>query len=137
LKWEPSVNQPILYDKKDHIATVTMNRPEALNAITVDMIESLADALSDADKDNDVRVLILTGVGRAFCVGADIKQLKRWGTEPQLRERFSTRAPAMFHQLQEFRRPIIAAVNGTAVAGGFELCCLADVVVCIRRCIDW
>lgn len=106
-----------------------MNRPDALNAISVEMIESLATALSDADQDDDVRVLILTGSGRAFCVGADIKQLIRWRTEPNLRERFSTNAPAMFRQLREFRRPIIAAVNGVAAAGGFELCCMADIIV--------
>jgi enoyl-CoA hydratase/carnithine racemase len=123
------VGDSILYEKTGHVATVTMNRPDALNALTVDMIESFAAALSTAEADNDVRALILTGSGRAFCVGADIKELKRWQEDPSLRQRFCTRAPAMFRQLEEFRRPVIAAVNGIAAAGGFELCCFADLVI--------
>jgi enoyl-CoA hydratase/carnithine racemase len=123
------VSNSILYEKCGHVATITMNRPEALNAITVDMIESFADALFVAEADNTVRALILTGAGRVFCVGADIRQLKLWREGPNLRERFSTRAPAMFLQLAQFPRPIIAAVNGVAAAGGFELCCCADLVI--------
>lgn len=119
----------ILYEKSGPVATLTMNRPEALNAITIDMIEGLSAALSAADADHEVRVLILTGSGRAFCVGADIGQLGLWSEDSSLRERFSARAPAMFRQLEEFRAPVIAAVNGVAAAGGFELCCLADLVI--------
>lgn len=123
------MNDTILYEKQGHVATITMNRPEALNAITVDMIEAFSEALTVAAADEEVRALILTGAGTAFCVGADIKQLKRWSQEPELRERFATGAPILFRQLMEFRRPIIAAVNGVAAAGGFELCCVADLVV--------
>ena len=123
------MSQSIRYDKDGHIATITLNRPEALNAITLDMIESLDRALVSAESDADVRALILTGAGRAFCVGADIKQLERWQAEPDLRERFSSLAPAMFRRLEEFPRPVIAAVNGIAAAGGFELCCFADMVI--------
>jgi enoyl-CoA hydratase/carnithine racemase len=119
----------ILYEKSGHVATVTMNRPEALNAITLDMIEALSAALSAAEADHEVRVLILTGSGRAFCVGADLGQLGLWKKDPSLRERFSARAPAMLRQLEEFRAPVIAAVNGVAAAGGFELCCFADLVI--------
>jgi enoyl-CoA hydratase len=119
----------ILYEKSGHLATITMNRPEALNAITVDMIEAFAAALSQAHADREVRALILTGAGRAFCVGADLRQLQRWQSDPGLRERFYTLAPRMFRQLEEFRCPVIAAVNGVVAAGGFELCCFADIVI--------
>lgn len=122
------MTESVRYEKRGHVATLTLNRPEALNAITVDMIESLDRALSTAAADTDVRALILTGAGRAFCVGADLKQLEQWQDEPELRERFSTLAPAMFRRLEEFPRPVVAAVNGIAAAGGFELCCFADVV---------
>src|SRR5580698_10894523 len=118
----------ILYEKSGHVAIITMNRPEALNAITVEMIEAFSRALSAAKAD-DVRVLILTGAGRSFCVGADLEQLKLWQHNADLRARFSNHAPAMFRQLLEFNRPIIAAVNGVAAAGGFELCCVADLVI--------
>jgi enoyl-CoA hydratase/carnithine racemase len=123
------MDDSILYEKNGHVAIITMNRPEALNAITVDMIEAFSRALSAAAADDDVRVLILTGAGRAFCVGADLGQLKLWQEDPDLRTRFSNSAPGMFRQLMEFDHPIIAAVNGVAAAGGFELCCLADVVI--------
>jgi enoyl-CoA hydratase/carnithine racemase len=118
----------VSYEKRGYIATLTLNRPEALNAITLDMIEALDDALATAAADANVRALILTGAGRAFCVGADLKQLERWQEEPELRERFSSLAPAMFRRLEEFPSPVIAAVNGIAAAGGFELCCFADVI---------
>jgi enoyl-CoA hydratase/carnithine racemase len=72
---------------------------------------------------------VLTGSGRAFCVGADILQLKRWGEDSRLRERFRIGAAEMFRLLYDFRRPVIAALNGVTAAGGFELCCLADIVV--------
>lgn len=123
------MSDAILYDRSGHVATITMNRPDALNAITVDMIEAFSSALSRAHEDAEVRVLIMTGAGRAFCVGADIKQLQRWETDESLRERFYTLAPRMFRQLEEFRCPVIAAVNGVAAAGGFELCCFADIVI--------
>jgi enoyl-CoA hydratase/carnithine racemase len=119
----------VLYEKTGHIATITMNRPESMNAINVDMIESLALHLGEAAADADVRVLIITGAGRAFCVGADIRQLKDWDGDKSLRERFYSQTPAMFRLLEEFPHPVIAAVNGVAAAGGFELCCYADLVV--------
>jgi len=119
----------ILYEKSGHVATITMNRPDALNAITVDMIESFAAALQRAQGDSNVRVLIIAGSGRAFCVGADIRQLQRWEQEPELRARFYDLAPKMFEALEAFPRPVIAAVNGVVAAGGFELCCFCDIVI--------
>jgi len=123
------MNDSILYEKNGHVATIILNRPEAFNAITVDMIEAFSAALTVAAADEGVRALILTGAGAAFCVGADLKQLKRWSQDPELRERFATGAAGLFRLLLEFPRPIIAAVNGIAAAGGFELCCVADLVV--------
>ncbi|WP_165191572.1 enoyl-CoA hydratase/isomerase family protein [Caulobacter soli] len=120
---------PIDYVKDGHIATIRMNRPEAMNAINISMIEQFDAVLTEAAADHDVRVLILTGVGKAFCVGADIKELKGWESDASLRERFYALAPSMFRKLEEFRTPVIAAVNGIAVAGGFELCCYADIVI--------
>ena len=120
---------PVLYEKDGHVAIITMNRPEALNAINVDMIDAFAVHLTAAAADADIRVLIITGVGRAFCVGADIRQLEEWERDESLRERFYSGAPTMFRLLEEFPHPVLAAVNGVAAAGGFELCCYADLVV--------
>ena len=65
----------LLVEKSDFIATITLNRPERLNAISVPMLAALSEALVDADKDPDVRVVILTGAGRGFCAGLDLQEL--------------------------------------------------------------
>ncbi|QTH21305.1 enoyl-CoA hydratase/isomerase family protein [Rhizorhabdus wittichii] len=120
---------PIRYETTGPIATITLDRPDALNAITVAMIEALDAALAQAAEDRAVRVLIVTGSGRAFCVGADIGQLDQWEKDPGLRDRFYALAPRFFRWLEEFPKPVIAAVNGVAAAGGFEICCFADIVI--------
>ncbi|WP_347270387.1 enoyl-CoA hydratase/isomerase family protein [Rhizorhabdus histidinilytica] len=120
---------PIRYETTGSIATITLDRPDALNAITVAMIEALDAALAEAAEDPAIRVLIITGSGRAFCVGADIGQLDQWDKDPGLRDRFYTLAPRFFRRLEEFPKPVIAAVNGVAAAGGFEICCFADIVI--------
>jgi enoyl-CoA hydratase/carnithine racemase len=109
-----------------------MNRPEALNAINLAMIEAFDAALAEAAADPLVRVLVLTGAGKAFCVGADIKELRTFETDPAIRDRFYALAPGMFRRLEEFPCPVIAAVNGIAAAGGFELCCYADLVIAVE-----
>jgi enoyl-CoA hydratase len=123
------MHQAIKYERSGAIATITMNRPETLNALTVEIIEAFSDALTAASEDPGVRVLVLAGTGRAFCVGADIKQLKLWRADPDIRKRFAIGASRMFEQLLHFPRPIVAAVNGVAAAGGFELCCCAELIV--------
>ena len=63
----------LLYEKKDHVATLTLNRPERMNAISVEMLMLLGDALRDADDDTETRVIVITGEGRGFCSGLDLK----------------------------------------------------------------
>jgi enoyl-CoA hydratase/carnithine racemase len=125
---EASVD-PVFYGKDGSVGVITLNRPETLNAINVDMIDAFIVHLGDTAKDSDIRALIITGVGRAFCVGADIRQLEDWERDATLRDRFYTGAPTLFRLLDEFPHPVIAAVNGTCAAGGFELCCYADLVI--------
>ena len=126
---DAAISEPILYSVDGHVATLTMNRPDARNAISIEMIECMNAALERAADDREVRVLILTGAGSAFCVGADLKQLAGWSHDPSLRERFYRHAPTFFRLLEEFPHPVIAAVNGITAAGGFELCCYADLVI--------
>src|SRR5262249_55129839 len=63
----------LLYEKKDNVATITLNRPERLNAISFEMLELLTEKLSEAETDGDVRVIVITGAGRGFCSGLDLK----------------------------------------------------------------
>jgi enoyl-CoA hydratase len=109
------------------IATLTLNRPQAMNAITQRMKDELAAALDAVEADEAVRVLVVTGAGsRAFCAGADIKE--RAGTDPTPAE-FIVRQRAthrLFTRIEQFGKPVVAALNGVAYGGGAEIALCAD-----------
>jgi enoyl-CoA hydratase/carnithine racemase len=107
----------VLYDVRDHIATVTMNRPERLNAYTRQMRRELGDTLARAENDDDVRVVVLTGAGRAFCAGLDLKEGVTSGPPMGMEQTVS--GPA--YVLARMEKPLIAAVNGPAIGIGFEM----------------
>lgn len=105
--------EQILYAVEDRIATITLNRPDKLNAMTALMGVEMSDALGAADEDDEVRVVVVTGAGRGFCAGADLGGGGRfaagWGTaEPSAR----SKTP------QKVRKPVICAINGAAVGAG-------------------
>ena len=110
-------------EKHEGIATVTLNRPEALNALSSELRKALTQTFRDLQADDSVRVVILTGAGRAFCAGFDLKEMASGAPE--------TSAESIGSDMQEavdaFDRPIIAAVNGHAITGGFELALACDV----------
>lgn len=114
----------LLYDKRGPAAWITLNRPQTLNAITPDMIRSLKEAATDAQADERVRVLVITGAGRGFCAGADIRMLHQADTATfrdllaQLTDTWSS--------IRTFPKPTIAAINGVAVGAGFELTLVCD-----------
>jgi enoyl-CoA hydratase/carnithine racemase len=113
------VPETILYEKTGHIATVILNRPEKLNAYSVEMRQELADTLAAAEDDDEIRAVILTGAGRAFCAGADMKEGRLEGREMLLALEYATRGPA--YVLARMDTPVIAAINGPAIGVGFEL----------------
>jgi len=119
----------LLIDKADGVATVTMNRPEAMNAMSTGLRAALADALDELNADPEVRVAILTGAGeRAFTAGLDLKEL---GSDPKgMRAANATgRDMNPVRALDAFTKPVIAAVNGVAITGGFELALACDVII--------
>ncbi len=125
----------LLYEKKDGVAIVTMNRPEARNAINPEMLCRLADAWQDVNDDPEVRVAILTGSGdKAFCAGADLDRLVRMmqGLRPpetEYDERLKNDVSIIYKGLlRNYRvwKPLIAAVRGFAVAGGTEILTCTD-----------
>jgi enoyl-CoA hydratase len=119
--------ETIIYEKKDHVAVVTLNRPERLNAINAQMSIDMADALADAESDKSINVLILTGAGRGFCAGADLTEVRARSEGKETTRR--ARVPSAVELIKNFPKPVIAAVNGVAAAGGFEMILCSDIVV--------
>jgi enoyl-CoA hydratase/carnithine racemase len=109
----------ILVETADHIATITLNRPHKLNAWSVQMRQEVADALAAAEDDSDIRAVILTGAGRAFCAGADMSEGRLEGRDSLLRLEYATRGPS--YVLARMDTPVIAAINGPAIGAGFEI----------------
>ncbi|MFI5315732.1 MAG: enoyl-CoA hydratase/isomerase family protein [Myxococcota bacterium] len=124
----------VLYEAKDHIGTLTLNRPENRNSMTEDVLEGLRAAVARAREDAELRCLIVTGRGKSFCAGADFKsQIQRGGGERRLlpNERsFAMYSP--FLSLLEVEVPVIGALNGHAIGGGFGLALVCDIRVANR-----
>jgi enoyl-CoA hydratase len=110
----------VLYQTADAIATITVNRPDKLNALNAATIDELHAAFREADGDGDVRAIILTGAGaKAVVAGADIGELATMG--PMNGVRVSRQGQDAFRFLEVMRKPVVAAVNGFALGGGLEL----------------
>lgn len=110
----------LIFEKKEHIGTLTFNRPKVLNALNRQTMEELDAALTESGNDKDLRVLILTGAGdKAFIAGADINELARM--TPMTGPETSLYGQGVLHKLETLGKPSIAAVNGFALGGGCEL----------------
>jgi 2-(1,2-epoxy-1,2-dihydrophenyl)acetyl-CoA isomerase len=118
----------LLYEVKDRIATITLNRPDKLNAFTRPMIDAWATSLAEAQQDDAVNVVVVTGHGRAFCAGGDVGRMGEGEPSPlehknQLWENIH-RVPKT---LETMDKPVIAMVNGLAVGAGMGMCLMCDV----------
>ncbi len=108
-----------------HVALIQLNRPAELNALNLELMGQLRDALQAADRDEEVRCIIVTGNDRAFAAGADIKQMAGKNAIDMLKiDQFAT-----WDAIRKTKKPIIAAVSGFALGGGCELCMLCDMIV--------
>lgn len=124
----------LLHEVDSHIATITLNRPDRLNAISGPMLESFSRALRDADADRDVRVIIVTGAGRGFCAGLDLKDLMAGtgiganGTQDLALQKFdlANSPPVVLHTTD---KPVVCALNGPAAGYGMDLALGCDIRV--------
>ena len=120
----------IIFEKKHGVAKITLNRPAALNAINRNMIIEIGHALEDAEKDNEVRVVVITGNGKAFCVGADLKFVREeLRSLPEQEEFFRFGNKTLMNAIENLKKPVIAGINGFAFGGGFELMLACDLVI--------
>ncbi|HVA71468.1 MAG TPA: enoyl-CoA hydratase-related protein [Candidatus Limnocylindrales bacterium] len=111
---------------EDEVATITLNRPDKRNAISPEMIDDLLVALDEAER-GPARVVILTGAGKAFCAGMDLEALRALATQTHEQHiADAERMGKMFYRVYSFPKPIIAVVNGPAIAGGMGLATLCD-----------
>jgi enoyl-CoA hydratase len=118
--------ETILVATDGPVATLTFNRPEKLNAINVQMLQEVKQALAAIRADAAIRVLILTGQGRAFVAGADVRQFLEFDSRRAYE--FSRQAQAVVAQLEELPIPVLAAVNGFALGGGCEIALACDLI---------
>ncbi|MGI9594847.1 MAG: enoyl-CoA hydratase/isomerase family protein, partial [Acidimicrobiales bacterium] len=131
----------IRYEVSENIATLTFARPEVLNAMTVDIIGETIDALDVAAQDDAVRVVIITGDGRAFSAGGDVRRLGDQSTggeqplppTPFERRAWLRRTQRMILAIRQVEKPVIAAVNGIAAGGGFDIACASDIRIASDR----
>jgi len=125
--------ESILYEKAPPRATITLNRPEVLNAFDFRMLRELARACEDASWDDEIHVVVLTGAGRAFCVGAD---LKAWSADylgnPKEYWKWFGAFKDAHDRLREIGKPTLARINGIAVGGGNELQMACDLAVMVE-----
>lgn len=113
--------ETLLISKEAGVLTITLNRPESLNALSRKLLSELDDCITRIHRDFEVRCVILTGAGRGFCAGADLKEMAEDGGQGmRFRPRYS-----VFNKIEDLGQPIIAAINGPCNGGGLELalCC--------------
>src|SRR3954470_23604082 len=127
----------VLYEKRDRIAWVTINRPEARNAVDPDVHRLMIETFGDFASDDSVDVAILTGAGDAFCAGADLKTyippIIEDASPGQIREIVDLGLNGITRGMHRIEKPIIAAVNGWALAGGLETALACDVRIASDR----
>ena len=126
------MSNPVLYSTQSGVATISLNRPKRLNAINPELLKTLHDAIQTANDDDNVRVILLRGQGRAFCAGDDLKEFdQQVGTEPETRA-YIENIQNITRGLCLNKKMVVGAIHGWAVGGGLEWVINCDFVVMAR-----
>jgi enoyl-CoA hydratase len=121
-----------LYEKRDGIATITINRPQAMNAMNKETIPEFLSRLEDAEKDENVKAVVITGAGeKAFCAGLDLKPIR--GINVIKAVEMSRLGQKLTLTIEEIGKPVIAAINGYALGGGLELAMACDIRIASEK----
>ena len=118
-----------LAPEEENIGVITLNRPETLNALSMELLKELDDLLEEIRKDEKTRVVVITGAGRAFSAGADLKEARELAEkldEVSARS-FVESGQKVFNKIENFEKPVIASINGYALGGGLELALACDI----------
>lgn len=122
----------LIYEKKNNIGVLTINRPDKLNALSNELIEELDKLLDEVEGDEELRVLVMTGAGeKAFVAGADIQELV--DRDALVGRKVSRKRQTVFSRIENLPIPVIAAVNGYALGGGLELALACSIRLCSER----
>ncbi len=121
----------IIVEKKEGVGIITLNRPDALNALNTVTLSELSTSIDELEEDSDIKVVIISGSGKAFVAGADIKEMK--DMTPLEAKKFSTRGHDLLKKIENSRLPFIAAVNGHALGGGCELMMACDIRIAAKK----
>ena len=119
--------ETIILSSEEGVGTITLNRPEALNAMSPKLLEELEVVMDEVASDRDIRAVILTGAGRAFCAGGDIEKDIAYASSLKPLELQAYIHTTLFRKLAEIEKPMIAAINGHAVGAGFDICLACDI----------
>lgn len=124
------MTENLLFNIQGHIATITLNRPDKLNAFTTEMLYAWADALQECQRNDQVRVVVLTGAGRAFCSGGDVKGMgeRRQAETPiERKESLANRVHRIPLIMDELDKPVLVAINGVATGAGLDMALMGDI----------
>jgi len=113
-------HKTVILEKREGIAVLTLNRPDVLNSVNREMRSEIACILDHLERDPDVRVVIITGAGRAFCAGADIYELQDARQDPAMQKSLNRNLFVIPRAFYEFGKPVIGAINGVAAGDGAQ-----------------